>query len=77
MSTIAWIGFCQSLFAAILMFNKKESSLSDKVLSGWLSLLAIDFLICGLDYEIFGQALLSSSFLLFSVSKKTRCFFLK
>ena len=66
MSTIAWIGFCQSLFAAILMFNKKNSSLSDKVLSGWLSLLAIDFMICALDYEIFGLPLLSSSFLLFN-----------
>jgi AraC-like DNA-binding protein len=66
MNTIAWIGFSQSLFASILMFNKKESSLSDKVLSGWLSLLAIDFMICGLDYEIFGLPLLSSSFLLFN-----------
>ena len=66
MNTIAWIGFSQSLFASILMFNKKESSLSDKVLSGWLSLLAIDFMICGLDYEIYGMPLLSSSFLLFN-----------
>jgi AraC-like DNA-binding protein len=66
MNTIAWIGFSQSLFAAILMFTKKERTLSDKVLSGWLSLLAIDFMICGLDYEIYGVPLLSSSFLLFN-----------
>jgi len=66
MNTIAWIGFSQSLFAAILMFTKKKRTLSDKVLSGWLSLLAIDFMICGLDYEIYGLPLLSSSFLLFN-----------
>jgi len=68
MITIAWIGFCQSLFAAILMFTKKESSLPDKILSGWLTLLAIEFMACGLDYEIFGKPLLSSSFLLFNPS---------
>jgi AraC-like DNA-binding protein len=66
MSTIAWIGFCQSLFCAILMFTKKENTLSDRILSGWLSLLAIEFMICGLDYEIYGQPLLSGSFLLFN-----------
>lgn len=66
MNTIAWIGFCQSLFAAILMFTKRERSLSDKILSGWLTLLSIEFLTCGLDYEIFSQPLLSSSFLLFN-----------
>jgi AraC-like DNA-binding protein len=66
MNTIAWIGFSQSLFAAILMFTKKDRSLSDKILSGWLTLLSIEFLTCGLDYEIFRQPLLSSSFLLFN-----------
>jgi len=68
MVTIAWIGFCQSLFAAILMFTKKERSLPDKILSGWLTLLAIEFLACGLDYEIFGKPLISASFLLFNPS---------
>lgn len=66
MNTIAWIGFCQSLFAAILMFTKKDSNLPDKILSGWLTLMAIEFLTCGLDHEIFGTSLLSSSFLLFN-----------
>ncbi|MHB9142176.1 MAG: AraC family transcriptional regulator, partial [Paludibacter sp.] len=66
MSTIAWIGFCQSLFAAILMFTKKESSLPDKILSGWLVLLSFDFLSCGINYEIFNRPLLISSFLLFN-----------
>lgn len=66
MNTIAWIGFSQGLFAAILMFTKKESSISDKILSGWLFLLGFEFLTCGLDYEIYGQPMLSSSFLLFN-----------
>jgi AraC-like DNA-binding protein len=66
MNTIAWIGFCQSLFAALLMFTKKDSSLPDKILSGWLTLLAIEFMTCGFDHEVYGQPLLSSSFLLFN-----------
>jgi len=66
MNTIAWIGFSQSLFAAILMFTKKDRSLSDKILSGWLTLLSIEFFTLGLDFEIFYQPLLSSSFLLFN-----------
>lgn len=64
MSTIAWVGFSQGVFAAVLMFTKKENSVSDKILSAWLMLLAIEFLTCGLDHLIFGQPLLSSSFLL-------------
>ena len=48
------------------MFTKKESSLPDKILSGLLSLLAIEFLTCGIDYAVFSQPLLSSSFLLFN-----------
>jgi len=66
MKTLIWIGFCQSLFAAILMFTKKESSLPDKILSGWLILLSFDFLSCGINYEIFDRPLLISSFLLFN-----------
>lgn len=66
MNTIAWIGFSQGLFAAILMFKKKNSSISDKILSGWLVLLSVDFLSCGLNYEIFNRPLLISSFLLFN-----------
>ena len=66
MNTVAWIGFCQGLFAAILMFTKKNRSIPDNVLSGWLVLLSIDFLSCGLNYQIFGEPLLISSFLLFN-----------
>lgn len=66
MYTIAWIGFSQSLFAAINMFAKKNNSLPDRILSGLLMLLAIEFLTCGIDYQLFGKPLLSSSFLLFN-----------
>ncbi len=66
MNTLVWIGFTQSLFAALLMFTKKNNSLPDRILSGWLTLLAIEFLTCGLDHSIYGEPLLSSSFLLFN-----------
>ena len=66
METIAWLGFSQGLFAALLMFTKCERSISDKILTGWLSLLALEFLFCGIDYQYLGKPILSSSFLLFN-----------
>ncbi len=66
MNTLVWIGFCQSLFAAILMFTKKNNAMSDRILTGWLTLLALDFLSCALNSEIFNRPLLISSFLLFN-----------
>lgn len=66
METIGWIGFAQGLFASVLMFSKKEQTLSDRILSGWLALLAIEFLTCALDFIIYGHSLFSSSFLLFN-----------
>jgi AraC-like DNA-binding protein len=66
MEILAWVGFSQSLFAALLITTKKEQTVSDKLLSAWLFLLAIEFLTCALDYIIFGKPLLSSSFLLFN-----------
>jgi len=45
---------------------KRKSSVSDKILSAWLCLLAIEFLTCALDDVIFHEPLLSSSFLLFN-----------
>jgi AraC-like DNA-binding protein len=64
METIYWIGFSQSIFAAFLTGSKKENSAADKILTAWLSLLGIEFFTCALDYRIFGDPLLSSSFLL-------------
>jgi AraC-like DNA-binding protein len=66
MEIIAWVGFSQSLFAAILMFAKKGQGVSDKILSAWLSLLAFEFLSCAIDYQVYGAPLLSSSFILFN-----------
>lgn len=66
METIAWIGFSQGLFAAILMLAKKRVSVSDKILTAWLFLLAIEFLTAAMDYRTYGVPLLSSSFLLFN-----------
>lgn len=63
---IIWVGFSQSLFAAIIVIAKKNASISDKILAGWLSLLAIEFFTCIIDYKVFGAPLLSSSFLLFN-----------
>ena len=39
METIAWVGFSQSLFAALLIMTKRERTVSDKLLAGWLCLL--------------------------------------
>lgn len=66
MEALIWVGFSQSLFSAIIMFTKKDRSLPDKILSGWLVLLAIEFLACALNYKIFGNPVYSSSFLIFN-----------
>ena len=65
-STIVWVGFSQSLFAAILVAAKKNLEIQDRILSAWLFLLAIEFLTCGLDFLFWGIPMLSSSFLLFN-----------
>lgn len=66
METLAWIGFTQSLFAATILLTKRNRSIADQLLSGWLYLLSIEFFTCAIDYTLFGQPLLSSSFLLFN-----------
>ncbi|MDP4277344.1 MAG: helix-turn-helix domain-containing protein [Bacteroidota bacterium] len=66
METIAWIGFSQGFFAAILMLSKKGLNVSDKILAAWLCLLAYEFMRCAMDYRVYGTPLLSSSFLLFN-----------
>lgn len=63
---VAWVGVSQALFGAFLVFTRKGQTAPDLILLIWLSLLALDFLTCALDYEIFNQPLLSSSFLLFN-----------
>lgn len=68
LETAAWIGLSQSLFAGILILTKPKVSLSDKVLGGWLFLMALLFLSTALYVRIFDSALLSGSFLLFNPS---------
>ena len=66
METIAWLGFSQALFAAIIMLAKKNRSVPDRLLTAWLCLLSVAFLTCAISYTVFGYPLLSSSFLLFN-----------
>ena len=64
MEILVWIGFSQSMFEGILIVTKKQASISDKILSAWLFLLAISFLFGGMEYQIYGQPLLTNAFLL-------------
>ncbi len=66
MEIVAWIGLAQGLFAATLVLSKRGCGISDKILSGWLFLMAFFFLSTALHYKLFHSQLLSSSFLLFN-----------
>jgi AraC-like DNA-binding protein len=67
MNVIAWIGLSQALFSGILTLTKGQKSISDRLLSAWLFLSAIEFLTFGLESEIFPNfVLLTNSFLLFN-----------
>ena len=67
MEVIAWIGLSQALFSGLLTLTKGNKSISDRLLSTWLFLLALEFLTFGLESEIFSNfVLLSNSFLLFN-----------
>ena len=43
MDKVIWIGFSIALFAGIITVTKKQINTSDKLLSAWLFLLAIDY----------------------------------
>lgn len=66
METLIWIGFAHSLFASIIMHIKKNNNVSDKVLSGWLVILAIEFFMCALGRIFFGNVVYSSALLIFN-----------
>jgi len=68
LNTLIWIGFCQALFAALLMFTKAERSVSDKVLTAWLGLLALGFLIHGISFKQYDLPLLTGTHLLFNAA---------
>ncbi|MDA3928655.1 MAG: helix-turn-helix domain-containing protein [Prolixibacteraceae bacterium] len=67
MEVIAWIGFSQALFSGLLTLTKSNKSISDRLLSAWLFLLAIEFLTFALESKLFPDfILLTNSFLLFN-----------
>ncbi len=64
----SWIGLAQSLFAAILIITKEKISISDRVLTIFLFLMAVLFLSTATYIRIFSGTLLTASFLLFNPS---------
>jgi AraC-like DNA-binding protein len=67
MEIIAWIGLSQALFSGLLTLTKGNKSISDRLLSAWLFMLALEFLTFGLESKIFPNfILLTNSFLLFN-----------
>ena len=64
MEIVVWIGLSQSLFAALIIATKRDRSISDKILSAWLFLFAISFLLSGIDYQVFKHPMLTNAFLL-------------
>lgn len=67
MEIIAWIGLSQALFSGFLTLTKGKKSISDRLLSAWLFLLALEFLTVGIESRILPNFIfLSNSFLLFN-----------
>ena len=64
MEVLIWIGLSQSLFEGILIVNKQQVSMSDRILSACLFLLAGSFLFTGLEYNLFKKPLITNGFLL-------------
>ncbi len=68
MDKVVWVGFSIALFAGILTVTKKQINVSDKLLSAWLFLLAIDYgniAVTTLFYEV---TIIPASFFLFNPS---------
>lgn len=66
MNEIIWVGFSLSVFASSILLAKKNRTASDNILISWLIILAIDFMLRGIQIETFHQALLTNCFLLFN-----------
>ena len=66
MEEVIWIGFSIALFAGILTVTKKHLSVSDKLLSAWLFLLAIDYGNIGITLFTYDYNIIPSSFFLFN-----------
>jgi len=66
MDTVVWIGFSLALFAGILTVTKKQITVSDKLLSAWLFLLAVDYANIGITFISYNPVIIPSSFFLFN-----------
>ncbi len=66
MEKIIWAGFSIALFAAILTVTKRQSGVSDKLLSAWLFLFAFDYANLGITAMATDYYLIPSSFFLFN-----------
>ena len=66
MEKVVWVGFAIALFAGILTVTKKQINVSDKLLSAWLFLLAIDYGNIGITYLSYDVTIIPSSFFLFN-----------
>ena len=66
METVIWVGFSIALFAGILTVTKRQINVSDKLLSAWLFLLAIDYGNIGITSLTFDYTIIPSSFFLFN-----------
>ncbi len=66
METVIWVGFSIALFSGVLTVTKKQINVSDKLLSAWLFLLAIDYGNIGITYLSYDITIIPSSFFLFN-----------
>ena len=66
MEVLAWVGFSQSLFSGFIMaFVKKDQSTSNRLLTAWFFISALEFLRVGIDL-LSGEIHLSNPFLIFN-----------
>ncbi|MCD4768619.1 MAG: helix-turn-helix domain-containing protein [Bacteroidales bacterium] len=66
MEIVIWVGFSIALFAGIVTVTKNQVNVSDKLLSAWLFLLAIDYGNIGITSLSYDLIIIPSSFFLFN-----------
>ncbi len=66
MDTVVWIGLSIAIFAGFLTLTKKNITVSDRLLAGWLFLLAFDYGNIGITNLYLDFAVIPSSFFLFN-----------
>lgn len=66
MEKVVWIGVAIALFAGILTVTKKDLSVSDRILTAWLFLLAIDYVNIGITSFTLDYTIIPSSIFLFN-----------